>query len=396
MKTPDTDDDKLLEDQSVAESANDQQDQTLDDNSERPSGDSETLENDGDDADAISSDPLVLAMADEDTEEKQEPPKKAQDPATKPKQPATKAATDKSADKAAKPTDNSKEETEDEDVVALAKMPDDDWQKLSHKAKSQFLIQQKLIKSAKSELKTERESAKAIKADYEAVESFRANVRLTTREFATAAHLGSAIKHGSKDVIPFLESTLANIRQMHGIEVAPEPAAPQIDVDELAELVNGARNYDLDAIGRLDQLVGRLKSSAPAKKSQKPPAAPDAKVESNQRNQNQQQQHSRDAEVEQSEYQAIFDALVGAGVQEDQVAEHVRGLISEVVHVPVGQRLRAVMRVHHERIKKTTDAPRERSSAPMSGRTSLGRRVAPVDSQQPKDPLKIAFQGRSG
>lgn len=394
MRTTDTGDNEINDDEK-AETAIEASGKPLDDTvHERLEDESETLDESGDEGDEVV-DPLLRAQLDPSDDKVEKPAPKAQEKSTKeaPKKPNSAA---KAPEPAARSSDNSNSDDDKDLSAALDKMPDEDWGKLSHKAKSQFLSQQKIVRSSKAAAHAAREEAVRAKSDFDEVEKFRETVKLSTGEFIQSAQLGSAIKHGRKDAIPFLEGTLANLRKIHGIE-EPKPSrdeTPQIDVEELAKLVEGAQNYDLDAIGKLHQLVGKLRSGSTAKQAAKPAQKAQEPVQQELPSEKTQQAPVPSAEAQ--EFHAIYDALIGAGVAEDNVAEHVKGLLGTFAAgsiPPPGKRLSAIMRAHISGLQKPAEVSAQRiAKPPVSGRSGAGRRLAVEDSAQPKNPLNHAIR----
>jgi len=402
MTTPDTDEiEKLDVVDTEHDAAGDDHDQSHDETSNARSDEAGDIPGEDDDGNAKPGDPLLLA---------QQPADKSA-PETKAKQPAKADAatdtgkTDPKGAKApakkpdAKADDNQATDEEDHDAdlkAALADMPSEDWSKLSHKAKSTVLAQRRVARTATAAVKAADERATKASADYEQVEKFRKDHQLDPDEFLRSVSLGSAIKMGRKDVIPFLEQTLEKLKAHHG--VAPtqiEQATPAIDLDRLADLASRAENYDLDAIAELKKLAADAKGKAPKPATQAPPARPVVE-------QRQEQQPQGGANTaENAEFLSVYEALVGAGVPEDRVAERLTVLLKDIskgnaANLPrPGERVRKVLEAHRRLSQAPPPkTPAKTTTAPLSGRGGPVNRGGGFDPNKPIDPMAHALPSR--
>lgn len=343
----------------------------------------------GDDSDATS-DPLVLAHM--------EPEKPAAKPATT--TPATKQQPPATQDRAkqpptpkpAEPAKAAESEIPDDEQTereALADLPAEDWQKLGHKTKSQFLAQRKAIRSNAERLKAEAEARKVAESRYETVEGFVREQGLGAEEYAEAVAIGGLVKRADARAIPLLEERLARLRAAHGQPATPAAppaavAAPQLDED-LAAVLREAEEMGVDTA----KVRARFKAATAAPAPAAPPAPAPAPA----------QPPALAGQARQAvppspggdENEAIIEALVGLGVQPEAVLGHVSGLMAAnpaLKQVPPGQRLRAVLQAH--RVSTSVPAPAARPTGqPLSGRgrpVMTGRGAAETTS----DPLKLA------
>ncbi len=401
MTTPDTDDDlkNLSGGDAEHDDAGNDTDQPLEDSSEARSDETGDIPSDAGDGNAIPGDPLLLAQ--QTADEPQDEPKGK--PATKPAPAQAKPAADSKAPAAKVPktdapgNDNPTPDDKDQDAdltAALADMPAEDWGKLSHKGRSTILAQRRVVRTAQAAVKQATEQAKTARKDYEEVDRFRQDNGLDADDWMKAVSLGGAIKSGNKDVIPFLEQTLAGLRKHHGIaDAAPAATEPQIDADRLASLVERAESYDLDAIAELKQLAAGLKAKKPAKPA--PAAAPAPVVE---QRREPAPANGGASNADDAEFNAVYQALVGAGVAEDQVAAHLTELLKELSggkkdNLPKpGERVRKVMEAHRKVSQKAPAVPARPATRPLSGRGGPVSRSGQADPNQPVDPMKHAIR----
>ncbi len=338
----------------------------------RPDSEGDTPEQPGDDS-KHDSDPLLLA---------QQSAPEPKPEATKPEPPAPKASpttTPKTEPK--KPGDPPATEAEPDPTSDL---PAEDWEKLSHKAKSQYLSQRKAIKAMRDR---DGEAQKA-RESYQTVEKLRQDQGLDPAEFVNGAVVNGMVKRGDPRVIPLLEQTISQLRKRAGIaEPTPPQQTPAFNPAELlAKIEEAEANFDFD---RLAEIKAKLKGTTGA-----PPAKPAAQPPEPQQPQPRQPAGNAPApggDAENAEFQAINDALAGLGVA-DPVA-HVRTILSahpELANEPPGARLKAVL-AKHRAMEPTPQPPRRPAAGqPLSGRGGPVRAAG----QQPAtvDPLKHAMR----
>jgi hypothetical protein len=401
MTTPDTDEEDLTNEGTATETGDQPEttpEQTHEDTlDERLPDDAEAADADGDGSTDVQ-DPLLLAQMDDEKPKAKPAPKAPAKVPPKPKE-APKTEDAKANKPAPKDDDKSKQdddqqadaESSDDDAKAIAARVDaEDWAKVSHKTKSQFLSLQRIARTSQAAVTKAKAEAEQASKDYQEVDQFRQRHQLDPTEFMQAVSLGGALKSGRKDVIPFLEQTLDALRKHHGIPVPKdEPAVPAIDADELAKLVEGAENFDLDAITKLKAIAAKAKEAKTAKAAQPPPAQPAAKQPADDR-----RQPAADSDA--SEFTAMHEALVALGVDESRMEAHVAQLIKDITggdpaKLPApGQRLRAIVAAHNKRIqaaKQPPVKPKPVIPPPMSGRTGVTRTAVGRDPSTPVDPL---------
>jgi hypothetical protein len=401
MTTADTDEDDNLEVPNGEQPDSNQEQSPEDSLDERLPEDAEPADDDKDGPDEVQ-DPLLLAQMDEKPKPKEEPP--TGDATPKPKADAPKP---KAKAEAPKPKADDNLKPEDDQQAAQAdlkaaqeKIPAEDWQKVSHKTRSQILTMQRIARTSHAAVEKARAEAEVASKDYQEVDTFRKRHNLEPQEFMQAVSLGGAIKSGHKDAIPFLEATLEALRKHHGIEAAkPEPEVKVetfgIDPDELSKLADAAENFDLEAIAKLKALAVKAKE---AKGKVATPPAPKQPAPT-QQPADRQQQHT----PEQSEFAAIHESLSALGVSAEDMERHTVQLIKDITGgdaaklPPPGQRLRAIVAAHHKRIQAAPAKPPVKTkpnvpTPPMSGRTGPSRQVVVTDPSTPVDPLKIAFK----
>lgn len=399
MTTADTDEDDNLEQQGEqpAEHQGQSPEDTLD---ERLPEDAEPAADDKDGSDEVR-DPLLLAQMDEKPKPKEEPPTGDATPKPKADAPKPKAKAETPKPKVDdNPTPEDDQQAAKADLkLAQEKIPAEDWQKLSHKSKSQILTMQRLARTSHAAVEKARADAETASKDYQEVDTFRKRHDLEPEEFMRAVSLGGALKAGRKDVIPFLETTLDALRKHHGIEAAkPEPVVETfgIDPDELSKLADAAEQFDLEAIAKLKALAVKAKE---AKGKVATPPSPKQPVPTQQPTDRQPQQNA-----EQSEFAAIHETLTALGVSAEDMERHTVQLIKDITGgdaaklPPPGQRLRAIVAAHNKRIQAAPAKPPVKTkptnvpTPPMSGRTGPSRQVVVTDPSTPVDPLKIAFK----
>jgi hypothetical protein len=404
MTTPDTDEEDLKTADPIVgdgdQPANDQ-DQTHDDTVDaRPADDAEPAE-DADDGtdDEVTQDPLLLAQM-EPVKPKLEQSPKADAAKAKPETP--KAKDPKAETPKTKAPDNTKPEDDDQKAddadlkAALERIADEDWQKVSHKTKSQILSMQRQTRIAQAAVTKAKSEAEQASKDYHEVDTFRQRHGLDPREFMQAISLGGALKAGRKDAIPFLEQTLDALKKHHGIQPEVKTETFSIDADELATLAQAAEEFDLDAIGKLKALAAKAKEAKAGK-----PATPPPQPQQPQ-NDRQQQQQSRTDNAEQAEFGAIHDTLAALGVSDDQMEGHITQLLKDITggdatRMPrAGERLKAVVRAHNARVQAAKPPAKPKppvTTPPLSGRTGgTARQAGNSDPTKPVDPLAIALR----
>lgn len=346
----------------------------------------------GDDSDKTS-DPLVLAQMEPDGEAPPatavvEPPKTTTPTKTTatPAQAGAKQDPPKAADQA-KPAEvpPAKDEIDPDEALALEDIPAEDWQKgvLSHKAKSQFLAQRKVIRGNAERLKAEATARKTAEERYTSVEKFVRDQGLEDEEYVNTVAISGLIKRGDPRAIPVLEKTLLDLRTKTGQPAQPAtPAAPQLD-DDLAAMLQEAEDVGIDTS------KVRARFQTPAKAQQAPAQtqqpAPPAAAQSQ-------------GPGDQSENQAIIDSLVGLGVENP--VEHVQALMAanpSLASEPAGKRLKAIITAHSAAASKAQPTQRQQITTPLSGRRSPpvlgGGRNNPAATN---DPLKLALAPARG
>lgn len=339
---------------------------------------------DGSDDSDATSDPLVLAHM--------EPEKPAEQPATTPKPKPQPAAQDRAQQPPPKPGDQpakeqaKAEEPEAEEREALADLPPEDWSKLTHKSKSTFLAQRKVIRSNAERLKAEAKARQEAETRYQTVERFVRDQGLGDEEYVEAVAIGGLVKREDPRAIPVLEERLAKLRAKHGQPAQPvaqaKPAAPQLDAD-------------LDAVLRESEELGIDTSKVRARfKATTAPEAPPAAAPAPAAPPAQQAAQARQANQAQpgdDENTAILRSLVALGVPEQGVVEHISGLMAAnplLRNARPGERLEAVLQAHQAAASRPAQLV-QTTGQPLSGR---GRPpVRPRGTAEPtSDPLKLA------
>lgn len=354
----------------------------------------------GDDSPA-DADPLAIAQMESAPEAK---------PATKPPAPAA-AKPEPTPPKpkptqqptAEKPSDTPAPADDAEIQEALADIPPEDWKNgvLSHKAKSQFLSQRKVI----ARLHQQVGASKKVQADLEAVEKLRQDQGLAPEEFVRSAIIEGAIKRGDPRAIPMLEQRLTALRKRAGVAETPPPAAPQptpaappapaIDPAALLaelEAATAAADDRLD-FAQLNAVKAKLKALAgtpPAASPVQPPPAPQQQRLVTPPPAQPAAERPGPVAGEDVELQSIYDTLEGLGVADP--AAHVRTVLMQqfpdLVQVPVGERLRAVVTKHREWESRRNLPARRPAGQPLSGRGGPVRSGGVTTN----DPLKHAIR----
>jgi hypothetical protein len=333
---------------------------------------------------ALLSDPLLLAQMEPETTPPAASAKADAKPATPPptstsKQPAPKA--DQKPADAEKPAEQPELKQEDPDEAeALADLPQEDWSKVSHKTRSQFLAQRKVIKAQRERVQAEAEQRRKAEENYQAVEKFVTDTGLEHEEYVNSVAISGMIKKRDPRAIPVLEATLAGLRKATGQpEPVAQPVTPTLD-DDLAAVLREAEEMGID--------TGKVHSRfQPQAKT--PPAAPEpVQTPVVEQRMPPAPQAGGDAE-----FQAIIDAFGGLGLSDQQAAERVTELLKadpQLANVPAGKRLRAVLAAHQQAVPKAPVQSRP-SATPISGRGAPrlvpGRTTTPTE-----DPLKLALQ----
>lgn len=396
MADPADEDPNKLDQAAAEPGAQDEQQTPGDQAGARPSEEGDPPQPAGDDSPA-DSDPLALAQQEpEPAAEPQpkpattgKPPAEARPPTPQPtKQPAQPSDTPAAADpEAVDPTELDQ---------ALADLPEEDWRdgKLSHKSKSAFLSQRKVIQKQQAQLK-QIEPLRKAKADLDQIEKLRQDAGLEPQEFIQGAILRSQLKRGDPRAIPVLEQTLAALKQRAGVQTPaapqpPPPAAPPAPAFDpaqiLADIEAAEANFDFD---RLAALKTKLRDAAKPPAQQQPPQGAPPAQQPAAPPQPAPPAAAPGAQVD-GELVAMSESLAALGVT-DPVA-HVRDLIQrfpELGNTPPGQRLRAVLAKHREVTGVPAPAPRQPAGQPLSGRGGPVRRGGV---ETPHDPLKHAIR----
>lgn len=361
----------------------------------RPTDADDKSEPGSDDSDATS-DPLLLAQQEPETPPAKPvatttPPKPADapKPGAAPKQegkPTPKAAGDQP-----KPQEPAPAQDEPEAADAVADLPPEDWSKLSHKAKSQFLSQRKVLRTNAERLKAEAKARAEAEERYGAVERFQKDQGLSDEEYVNAVAVGGLVKRGDKRAVQVLEATLKNLRTRAGIPepTAPAPAAPAAPAldDDLAAVLREAEEYGIDTKKVRTRFTATPPAVQPPVQQQQPPAAQPPAVR--------QQAPAAPVAGGDAENQSIIDALVGLGVDEAKVIERVSELMQAdpaLKATPPGQRLRAIVQAHQAKASRAPAAPPRTTGQPLSGR---GRPAVPTgrtNTTANDDPLKHAMR----
>lgn len=381
---------EVLDQDSVKDLVEDALETQADTDSARPQESADKAESSGDDA---IQDPLILAQmpskgenkASKAPEKPENPVPQASDkPKSEEKTPLKQPADTAEADNEAKSEDEEEYWTKEEEDLADSNIPEEDWRegKLSHKAKSQFLAQRKIIRATKRKVELVKKEREEAKQRYETVERFVTDQGLDPEEYANSVIIGGLIKRGDPQALPALENTVKALRQRLGIkDEAPKPmAVPTLD-PELEAILKESEEYGID--------TSKVRAKyQPAQQQQAP-------VQQQQAQQPQQQQAANNDlnPAEAIEYQSIFDTLTEAGVK-DPVG-YVQRLVKadpSLTQRPVGKRLPAIVKAHLEASKPQVTQPKTApTTVPVSG---FGRRPQAnfTKPTQPVDPLKIAIR----
>jgi hypothetical protein len=383
------DDDLNQPNQETADAGIQDGQQPLGDTAEaRPTDEGQVPEQAGDDSDQTS-DPLVLAQMEPETRADEQPGQPAKPVAPKPTTTSPKpnaAATKpgKEAQPAAKPEQAkpaAKDEQDDSEMAeALGDLPAEDWSKVSHKAKSQFLAQRKVLKSQREAIATERKAREEAEQRYQAVDVFVRDHGLSNEEYVNSVTFTGMIKRNDPRMIPVLENTLKALRKATG---QPEPVAtPQLD-DDLNALLLEAEDMGLDT----GKVRASYKPKAPAAAAQQQQPAQTAPAE---------RQAAPEARREPAgdggdeENMRIITYLQRRGIA-DPVAR-VAELIAanpELANKPLGERYEAIIEAHSTGGVKQQPQRRQATTPTLSGR---GGPVRAAGNTGPIDPLKHAIR----
>lgn len=363
----------------------------------RPKEKAEPAGTDGDDV-VEENDPLTKLRKQFVAGESPTPPVAAK-PAAKPEPEPGKPDTAAKAEPAKAAPKN--EPTRVDDDPELADLPKEDWSKLSHDGKRQFLTQRKEVvnlRKQRDELTAKEKAAlqreQAAKTEAERTARFVAEQGLDNEEFGFGVQLMGAIKRNDPRAIPAVENTLRELLKANGKQF-PEPATaqqPEIEPikgklpDDLAELVelHGVPEEEM-------RLLAALRVQKAQRKAQPaPPAAPPAPVAPIQPAAPANGQRQPDA-AEVAVNRAIYSYLEGQGVPRDQVLAYVEKqllpLIPEPGKISLQDRLAAVVSAHSKRVAANPPKPaaqRTPSPQPISGRNG----AAGVGRTTTADPLQ--------
>ena len=336
---------------------------------------------DGGDDPELTSDPLVLAHLGPATRAATTPPVPRDDPSP--------PSHEEDAEAAPAEPDGTADAPPPE---AVDDLPPEDWARISHKGKSQFLVQRKTIATQARRLKAEGAARAQAAERYGTVERFVRDQGLSDEEYTSSVVISGLVKRGDPRVIPVLEATLRNVRRSANL---PEQAAaaPELDGD-LAELLGEAESLGIDT-GRV-----RARFAARAPEPVGAPQRAQAQMQPHTQPQPHAQQHVTErgtgpahAGHGETEHQAILQALTGLGVA-DPLA-HVQGLMRSdpgLADTPPGRRLAAIMQAHAKAGATPPPAAPRTTGQPLSGR---GRPALPVGGTDAAgDPLKLAIMPR--
>lgn len=337
-------------------------------------------------ADPSENDPLVMAQM---SVEKAEPDAGNAAKTTVKTGAPVKTATTKSDAQGTQAADTATTTDDDDPEIAeaVSDLAKEDWERLTHKGKSQFLSQRKAVKTLAEREKKAREAARAATENYQTVEKFVRDAGLTDEEYLQTVVVSSLAKRGDPRAIPVLEERLRAVRKAAGI---PEPQAQtELDAD-LAAVLRDAEDFGID--------TSKVRAKYQAKPEAKPTSVEVSKQQQQTVAQQQPQAQVQEQDVHSSsevaENQSIVDALVGLGVAEDKVVEHISGLIKSdptLAKQPVGKRLRAVLTAHQKVAGTAKPVQQIRAqSAPLSGRGGPPVRGGPIT----QDPVKLATMPR--
>jgi hypothetical protein len=287
-----------------------------------------------------------------------------------------------------KPKEVKKAPSQEDDKLLEANLPEEDWQKMTHKGKSLFLGMRKVAKAAKAEVTKATEEAKKYRGDYDAVEGFVKEQGIAGDEFRNGMITLGLVKRGDARVIPSLEKTLADIRQQNGIkEPVHTPPPPPFTRAELKELIEAAKDdFSFDG---LESLVKKMEAAetAATQRQQAPPPSQEQRQS--------QGQPTGGADAERVVMGNIADYLVGEGIDPQRIESYVGSLLRknpELAKAPVHKRFAEIQRVHKaERSASKTPVP---SRQPVSGRGRGTGGAQSSSSTKSIDPLVLARQGK--
>jgi hypothetical protein len=342
-------------------------------------------------ADPSENDPLVMAQMSVETEaakpEAGEPapttsaaakPGKPAAAKTKPDNTAQNADTAKSGD--------DESDLDDPDVAeAVSDLAKEDWDRLTHKGKSQFLSQRKAVKALTLREKEARKAAKAAEENYQTVEKFVQDAGLSHDEYLETVVVSSLAKRGDPRAIPVLEERLRAVRKAAGI---PEPTMQGAELDaDLAAVLKDAEDFGIDTTKVRAKYQGK-----PEAKTQQTAAPIQQTVTPAQQQAQPATRELTPAEVKESN--DIEKTLVGLGVPKEKVVEHVYSLMQAdptLANQPFGERLSAVVLAHHKAQAAKTATPARGQSAVVSGR---GGPPVRTGANTTKDPVALATMPR--
>lgn len=379
----DTDQDPIKISQEAAELGTQTNQQTQGDDAEaRPIEDGDTPDPAGDDSDQTS-DPLLLAHMEPEARSEQPTAKPVAPVATKPttqqKTPteAVKPGKDEPPKAAADTAKPAATDTQDEEMAeAIKDLPPEDWEKLSHKGKSQFLAHRKILKAQDASIRTERKAREEAESRYNDVDKFVRDQGLGNEEYVNTVAVSGMVKRGDPRAIAILEQTLQGLRQATGQAAPAAPVAPPVLDNDLAAILREAEEFGIDTT------KVRARFNAPAAT---PPEAPAAT----------EQRHPAKQQIPvandggDNENQRIISYLQKRGIT-DPVAR-VKELIAanpELLNKPVGERYEAIIEAHSTGGIKQQPQQRRPVTAPMSGRGGPVR----VANAPSLDPLQHAIR----
>jgi hypothetical protein len=343
-------------------------------------------------ADPSENDPLVMAQMSVETDaakpEAGEPAPTTSIPAKPGKPAAAKTKPDNTAQNAdtAKSGDDESDLDDPDIAEAVSDLAKEDWDRLTHKGKSQFLSQRKAVKALTLREKEARKAAKAAEENYQTVEKFVQDAGLSHDEYLETVVVSSLAKRGDPRAIPVLEERLRAVRKAAGI---PEPTMQGAELDaDLAAVLKDAEDFGIDT------------TKVRAKYQGKPEAKPQqtaAPIQQTVTPAQQQAQPSAPRELSPEEAQEsdeIEATLMGLGIPREKVVEHVSLLMQAdptLYQQPLGKRLRAVILAHHKSAAAKTATPARGQSAPISGR---GGPTVRTGANTTKDPVALATMPR--
>jgi hypothetical protein len=352
----------------------------------RPTDEGQAPEQAGDDSDQTS-DPLVLAQMEPETRADEPPAKKPATPvAPKPSSPIQKppaAAIKPSKDDTPKaPADQAKPAAPTQDdpelAEALADLPPEDWGSISHKGKSQYLAQRKLIRSQSEAVRAERKAREEAEGRYQEVDKFVRDQGLGNEEYVNTVAVSGMVKRGDARAIPILEATIQGLRKAAGLPEPQAQAAPARLDDDLAAILREAEEFGID--------TSKVRSRFQAPAAQPPPAPAQAAP---QQRQQQAPPAARNVAAEDDENDKIVAYLQRRGVA-DPVAR-VAELITanpDLAKRQLGERYEAIIEAHSA-VVVPQQVRRPTTTQTLSGRGGPGR---PAGQTGNADPLKHAIR----